>query len=54
MDEQGPSTRVQDSGVQIAHRRLKFVCRRCGHEYRDLADLLDCVDEHQREGRRES
>ena len=31
------------------HRKLKFVCRRCGHEYRDLQDLWECVEEHQGE-----
>ena len=32
--------------VQVDHRKLKFICFGCGHEYRDLRDFLDCVEEH--------
>ena len=34
------------SGVQVNHRKLKFICFGCGQEYPGLRDFLDCVEEH--------
>ena len=33
------------SGVQVNHRKLKFICAGCGHEYANPRDLWDCVEE---------
>ena len=35
-----------DPGVQVNHRKLKFICFGCGREYPGLRDFLDCVEEH--------
>ena len=36
----------QPPSVQVNHRKLKFVCAGCGHEYANPRDLWDCVEEH--------
>ena len=40
-----PCEEGQVHGVQVNHRKLKFICFGCGQEYRNFRDFLDCVEE---------